>query len=781
MSRRLAVPLALAACLTVPAAAPAATPPPTFDTAVRLPFGLSAAHVAIGDLDGDGRPDLVSSAEGTVAVWRATGARSAPYERVADRPAGAGASQLAAGDFDDDGRDDLAVANLPGTVTILLSGAAGPGAAVPVGPSPDGITARDVDGDGDIDLAASSFGSNSISVLTNDGAGSFTPASYDVGCTTTAVAIGDVTGDERADVAALCSVAHRVTVLRREDSGLVQLPGDIPSCSTTDSGRDLATGRFDGDAKDDLVVTCETNRFAVLASSRGLAPLTGPNTSTVPEPYFRVGAAGVHPINVAADDLNGDGVDDVIVPMQGQGGVSHLRVAVGDGAGRFLPQTRGPDGTQWVGVDYPPATNNATGYDVASADLDDDGKPDLVESVGTEVWVWFSTTPRPGVRTGGVRFLGPGASVFEATVNPSGDNPTTYRFQYGTTPAYGESTFSAPTGTSLTGTADQPVSALVQGLTPDTVYHYRVVASNGFGTTYGRDKTFRSGIAPPERTSRPVVTGTRAVGQVLTCAEGGWTGSPTFAFAWLRDGDPIAGAADPQYTATTADAGTALQCEVTARNGGGSTTAVSGPVVIPTPSASGGGTPDGGGGGTPGATTPGGTAPGPDAPSVPDSPSVTAPPAPVFTAPPAIAGAAVVGRTLTCRTGSATQSPRLSVSWRRNGVPIAGATGLSYKVVVRDVRKAIQCRVLAVAAGGATVADSGVVTGRPAPCVVPRLTGLTVGQARTALKAASCRLGKVTRAPSRIRAFRVVASKPGRGKQLTTDSRVAVVISNGRG
>ena len=209
---------------------------------------------------------------------------------------------------------------------------------------------------------------------------------------------------------------------------------------------------------------------------------------------------------------------------------------------------------------------------------------------------------------------------------------------------------------------------------------------------------------------------------------------------------------------------------------------MSAPAVIPAPSAP--STPNGGnggggdnGGGTDDDTRHDGTITGGGTVSTPNG---TGLPVPLFTKLPSIAGNPVVGSVLTCRTGAVTESPRLSIVWRRNGVAIAGQTAATYKVVARDVRKALQCRVSAAGEGGTTVADSNVATAHLAPCVVPKLTGLTVGMARTALKAASCRLGKVTRAKSRVRSFRVVSSSPGRGKRLAPGSRVAVVLSTGR-
>src|SRR5207247_2115450 len=80
-------------------------------------------------------------------------------------------------------------------------------------------------------------------------------------------------------------------------------------------------------------------------------------------------------------------------------------------------------------------------------------------------------------------------------------------------------------------------------------------------------------------------SGSAVVGQTLSCDPGTWTGSPTFAFEWLRDGAPIAGASSQQYTLTSADAGHSVACRVTGTNGGGSNSATSDGVAVSAPAA----------------------------------------------------------------------------------------------------------------------------------------------------------------------------------------------------
>jgi hypothetical protein len=86
-----------------------------------------------------------------------------------------------------------------------------------------------------------------------------------------------------------------------------------------------------------------------------------------------------------------------------------------------------------------------------------------------------------------------------------------------------------------------------------------------------------TGLAAPENTVTPIVSGTAKVGQMLTCSEGTWvTPAPTsYTYRWLRDGVAIGGAEANTYTVTAADEGHNISCEVTATDAVGSKSAVS--------------------------------------------------------------------------------------------------------------------------------------------------------------------------------------------------------------
>ena len=99
---------------------------------------------------------------------------------------------------------------------------------------------------------------------------------------------------------------------------------------------------------------------------------------------------------------------------------------------------------------------------------------------------------KPTASTGAASAITSTSATLNGTVNPR-NQPTTYRFEYGTTTGYGATTPER----SLPSTADssQPVSADVTGLSQGTTYHYRLVATNGMGSTAGADNTFTAGSA----------------------------------------------------------------------------------------------------------------------------------------------------------------------------------------------------------------------------------------------------------------------------------------------
>ena len=95
----------------------------------------------------------------------------------------------------------------------------------------------------------------------------------------------------------------------------------------------------------------------------------------------------------------------------------------------------------------------------------------------------FSDT---AVTTGAATDVTQTSAILNGTVNPNGES-TNYYFEYGTDTSYGSTTESTSAGS---GTTNVSVSVEITGLTSGTTYHFRLVATNSSGTTYGIDVTF---------------------------------------------------------------------------------------------------------------------------------------------------------------------------------------------------------------------------------------------------------------------------------------------------
>ena len=98
----------------------------------------------------------------------------------------------------------------------------------------------------------------------------------------------------------------------------------------------------------------------------------------------------------------------------------------------------------------------------------------------------------PEARTTGVNGVEAGAATLVGTVDSNGE-ATTYYFEYGTTRRYGSRTADANNGN---GTNRRTVRVRVEGLAPNTRYHFRLVASNPSGVRSGADRNFKTKPQP---------------------------------------------------------------------------------------------------------------------------------------------------------------------------------------------------------------------------------------------------------------------------------------------
>lgn len=113
----------------------------------------------------------------------------------------------------------------------------------------------------------------------------------------------------------------------------------------------------------------------------------------------------------------------------------------------------------------------------------------------------------------------------------------------------------------------------------------KVTASNAEGSGNATSAAVLV-VQAPVNTVAPVVNGTATVDSLLTCDAGTWTYSPTYSYAWLRNGSVISGAVSGTYTVASSDSGQTLACRVTGTNAGGSSIATSAAVAIASASSS---------------------------------------------------------------------------------------------------------------------------------------------------------------------------------------------------
>jgi hypothetical protein len=99
--------------------------------------------------------------------------------------------------------------------------------------------------------------------------------------------------------------------------------------------------------------------------------------------------------------------------------------------------------------------------------------------------VCATSCPMPAATTTAATSIGRNNATLNGTVNPNGCN-TTVHFQYGTTTNYG----SVTADHNYSGNTTQRVIANISGLSVGTTYHFRTVAHNSGGTTYGIDMSF---------------------------------------------------------------------------------------------------------------------------------------------------------------------------------------------------------------------------------------------------------------------------------------------------
>ena len=269
------------------------------------------------------------------------------FVQPASFPTGGSSQAVAVGDFTNDGKLDIVVGLTPSTVAVLPGDGAG-GFGAPLSSQgiyqPAYIVTGHFDPDANLDIAiVSAYGG--LAVLLGNGNGTFqSPVSYDTGYGPSGLVIGDFNRDGFADLALTTDNGSSLTVLIGNGNGSFQAP---VLTTLSDTMRSLSIGDFDGDGNPDLVAPGASNTVHVY-------PGLGNGTFGLPTEL----EIGSQLQGSAVGHLGGAFLDFAVLTD------TYVAVVLGNG-----------DGTFQAAVEYPLITY---GYTLLAADLDGDGRDDLV-------------------------------------------------------------------------------------------------------------------------------------------------------------------------------------------------------------------------------------------------------------------------------------------------------------------------------------------------------------------------------------------------------------------
>jgi len=333
---------------------------------VNYPTGAFPRRVIVADFNGDGKLDLASANQvgNNVTLKLGAGNGTFPVAGSVNIPNGGGATtlnNLVAGDWNGDTKLDLAVVNGTNNATIFLNmGASFTTTVVNTGISGGSIAAGDVNGDnkldlivggnstnvvpligngtggfamgtlraapgtnvgvaladmnadGKLDLITANQSTNNASIYIGNGAGTFgNPTSVAVGTAPTSVVIRDVNGDKKMDVVVGNNVSMNTSVLIGNGAG--GMAAAVNQTLGTNRPETIAVADINNDGWFDIVTSnAPQNNWSYLQASGATGTQYAPQVAT---------ASGTTPAGVAVADLNGDGLQDVVIASAGSNNV----------------------------------------------------------------------------------------------------------------------------------------------------------------------------------------------------------------------------------------------------------------------------------------------------------------------------------------------------------------------------------------------------------------------------------------------------------------------------
>jgi hypothetical protein len=362
------------------AAHTAAGPSLSFAAPKHYPIGKRPCRMAIGELNGDGKPDVVTTdCNSTVSVLlnRGDGAFDAKREYTTEH-----SGNIDVADLNGDGKNDLLTTSDlptnhgPGISVLMNQGAGTFGASASYPVALQDLLIADLNGDDKPDLVFETGSDYStVSVLLNHGDGTFEPKrDYLAQAELGNMALGDLNGDVRPDLV-IVNPDDGVSVLLNGGDGSFQSRRDYKAGFP---GR-VAIGDLNGDGKPDLATGDDDGRASVRLN-RGDAPFGRPRRYD----YCGSGCNSPEALEIAIMDLNDDDKADLVTLWddirygelhEANWYVAEVAVLLNKGDGRFSAHK--------YEVNLPFSRNEDEEVtSLAIGDLNGDGKPEITTATG---------------------------------------------------------------------------------------------------------------------------------------------------------------------------------------------------------------------------------------------------------------------------------------------------------------------------------------------------------------------------------------------------------------
>ena len=362
-----------------------------FDPQVVFGTDDSPNGVSIADMDGDGKPDIVVANQfGLISVYLNTatsgsitaGSFAAPVDFD---PAGYGVQLAAIGDIDGDGKPDIAfTTSSTGQVSVLRNTSSVGSLSFSTSQilwyatgQVGGIVVGDINGDGKPDIAVSNSGNDMISVYPNVSAPgniSFgSPVTFATGTAPWEIALADIDGDGKKDIIVPNFLDNTISVFRN-----INAPGAYIDTNSFSARVDfpvgtnpvfVTVGDLDGDGKTDVVVLNSDNTASVFHNTASSGVINASSLTSSPALALRNGTA-----TIQIGDIDGDGRGDLAAVNEVDNTASVFRNTSAPGTISFAPDT-----TFVIGLGATPMGYGGS-RSIAVGDLDGDGKADIVAS-----------------------------------------------------------------------------------------------------------------------------------------------------------------------------------------------------------------------------------------------------------------------------------------------------------------------------------------------------------------------------------------------------------------